>query len=398
MSQSFLLTESHGLARKSEPVAVTASFYAEELPALSALAILDDQDKPVPFQVTDLCDAPSTGPRTRPSRHCRVHFLADLPPHGQRKYRLELREGKKEESPPHTDLQILGKGLSLGLENQHIGISLDPTTGQIFSLTHKESGIALDSPRTERWEPDSFDPNRGWPRPFDWHEQPKVTFEKGTVFFQLYRVGTLRAYPEISLHLTYRFYAGAPCLWVNTIIEINQDVPLSCLRNEEFVFRESHFTHLIWQESDGRILSRPLAGLPPVHRHGEVLKISPEAAWTGFADPQNGYAVAALKLRAASFNRFGRPVRLRNPASYCMKAGTVNGIYWSRPLIYWPQQAKRDQLLVATAGSVYAEESAYCLAAVPVRKSPADTDALYARFTDTFERLKYPIEAEMVDG
>jgi len=362
------------------------------------LVLLDDQDRPVPFQVTDLCDAPSTGPKTRPARHCRVHFLADLPPHGKRIYRWAFPEGQEAEPPPQTDLRILGKGLSLSLENQHIGLSLDPATGQIFSFTCKEAGLALDSPRTENWEPDSFDPNRGWPKPFDWHEQPKVTFEKGPVFFQLYRVGSLSAYPEITLHLTYRFYAAAPYLRVNTLIEINEDVPLACLRNEEFVFRESHFTYLVWQESDGRILSRPLAELPPVQRHGEALKVSAETAWTGFADPLNGYAVAALKLSSTSFNRFGRPVRLRNPAAYCMKAETVNGIYWSRPLIYWPQPAKRDKLLVATAGSVYAEESAYCLAAVPVRTAPPAPDALYARFTETFERLRYPVEAEEVDA
>jgi hypothetical protein len=126
--------------------------------------------------------------------------------------------------------------------------------------------------------------------------------------------------------------------------------------------------------------------------------VSAETAWTGFADPQNGYAVAALKLNSMSFNRLGRPVRLRCHAAYCMRAETVNGIYWSRPLIYWPQQAKRDKLLVATAGSVYAEESAYCLAAVPARTAPPDPDALYAQFTETCERLRYPIEAEMVDG
>jgi len=393
MPHSFLLTESHGLARNGEPVAVTASFYPEELAAHSARALLDDQGQPVPFQITDWSEAPSTGRKTRPSRHCCVHFLADLPPYGRRTYRLEVRE-KEAPSDPATDLEVVGNGLALGVQNQRLAVSLDPTTGQLFSFTHRETGLTLDSPRTENWDPDSFDPNRGWPQPFDWHEQPKVTFEEGKILFQLYRVGTLREYPEITLHLTYRLYAGAPYLWVNTIIEINEDVPLLCLRSEEFVFKDAHFSHLVWQDSDGAVASRPLEELSPINRHGDLVKVCPETPWLGFAHPEKGYAVAALKLRYAHFNRFGRAVRLRDHSSYFVKAEPINGLYWTRPFIYWPQHTKRDQLLLATAGSVYMEETAYCLAAAPESDG---AEALYAQFTDLHARLKHPVYAEVED-
>lgn len=402
MPQSFLLSESHGLERTAEPVAVTASFYPEELPDPSALELLDEQGASVPFQAADLFDAPTTGPKTRHSKHCRIYFLAEVPAHGQRKYKLEIRERAdtvESEKPAAaaTDLQVSSEKLALCVENRHLAVSLDPASGQIFSFKNKAARVTLDSPRTEGWDPDTFDPNRGWPRPFDWHSQPKVTFEQGPLFFQLYRVGTLKQYPEITLHMTYRLYAGVPYLWTNTVIEINEDVPLMCLRNEEFVFKDSHFTHLAWQESDGCVVTRPLEGLRPINRHGDIVKVHPETPWVGFAHPGKGHGIATLHLSSAHFNRQGGPLRLRDHSCYLIKAGALNGVYWVRPFIYWPQHTKRDQLLVAAAGSVYTDESAYCLAGTSDPQSPKDEEALYAQFSNAFSRLKHPLYAEVED-
>jgi hypothetical protein len=105
-AQTFLLTESQGLDRAAEPVTVTASFYQEELADAGALRLTDHRGLVLPFQVTDFCEAPSAGPKTRASRHCRVHFLADLPAHGRRKYTLEIRPPVPPSSTrPSTDFQ-----------------------------------------------------------------------------------------------------------------------------------------------------------------------------------------------------------------------------------------------------------------------------------------------------
>lgn len=404
-AQHFLLTESRGLDRQAEPVSVTASFYPEELSGPGDLRLTDDQGKPVVFQVTDLSDAPSTGGRTRPSRHCRVHFFADLPAHGRRRYRLETLAGAPasvsgvQAAPPAaSELVVLGQGLSLRVENEHLAVTLDPTSGQIFTMTNKKAGVTLDSPRTVHWNPDYYDPNRGWPHPFDWSPPPKIAYERGPVFFELFRSGTLKEFPEILLHIRYRMYGSAPYLWVGTLVEILEDVPLVCLRNDEMVFRDVHFSHLAWQESSGRVVSRPLAELRPINKHGDLAKVSPETPWLCFAHCAQGHGVASLRLKAANFNRLGRPLRLRDHSSYFVRSESLQALYWVRPLLYWPYHTPRDQLLVATAGSLYAEENAYGVAAVAPSESAAETaPRLYGQFTEMHARLAHPIYAEVED-
>jgi hypothetical protein len=414
----FLITESHGLERRAEPVAVTASFYANELDDPDALVLLDEDDASVTIQISDVVRSPSTGLKTRESIHCRIHFLVDVPAYGRKKYRLEIGTKEKEPEPEETNgspevpspdiatrgapltegLYIQGEGLALNLRNRYLSVSLDPATGQIFHFRNELAGVTLDSPRTENWDPDYFDPNRGWAKPFDWHAQPKVTFEHGPIFFQLYRSGMLREFPEITLHVTYRLYAGAPYLWARTIVEINEDVPLACLRSEEFVFKAAHFTHLAWQETDGRILSHPLKEMLPINRHGDLVKLAPRTPWVGFADPENGHAIATLQLDATHFNRRGRPVRTRDNSSYLIKAESIDGVYWVRPLIYWPQHTNRDQLLIATAGSIYENECAYCVAATNQTENEKEAaTALYAQFDKYVQRLRHPLYAEVED-
>jgi hypothetical protein len=276
-------------------------------------------------------------------------------------------------------------------------LTLDPAGGQVYTLRSKAAGVTLDSPLTLHWNPDPYEPNRSWPHPFDWDPAPKVTFERGPVFFEMARSGTLKGLPEVLFHVTHRLYANAPYLWTRTLIEIVKDVPLSCLRSDEMAFKEAHFTHLLWQERGGRVVSRPLAELRPINKHGDVMKVGPETPWVGFAHPEKGYAVASLRLRAANVNRLGRPLRLRDYSTYLIKSESMKGLYWMRPLIYWPQHTKRDQLLVATAGSLYLEESAYYLAAAALSDSASTAERLSAEFTAAHDRLTHPIYAEAED-
>lgn len=403
-SQTFVVSESHGLDRVAEPVSVTASFYAEELPGPSALRLLDDRGAPVTVQVTDFSESPSTGQRTRPSRHGRVHFLADVPARARRRFRLDAvpaRDGPAQDAQPGrsspSGLSIKGEGLSVRVENENLTVTLDPASGQLLALGHKPSGVTLDSPRTVHWNPDFYDPNRGWPHPFDWNPPPKVTYERGPIFFELYRSGTLKEFPEITLHILYRLYAGASYLWVRTLVEVTADVPLVCLRNDEMVFKEDYFTHLAWQASDGRVSSRPLASLEPINRHGDVLKVGPETPWLAFAHLESGHAAATLRLRGMNFNRLGRPLRLRDHASYLVRSESLHGVYWVRPLIYWPYHAKRDQLLVATAGSCYLEENAYALAASAPSGPEETASRLWGQFSNLRARLTHPLHADVED-
>ena len=400
----FILSEPNGLERTAEPVSVTASFYRNELPDISALQLLDEDGRPVTIQITDRIDVPSTGPRTRPSCHCQIHFLADLPADGRKEYRLKIGEGEERSTSrddptknhdasstehPASDLQIVDERLNVRIENEHLFVILDPTSGHIYTLKNKTAGVSYESPRTGEWKPDVFDPNRGWPQPSEWDPPPKVTFEKGPVFFEMNRTGTLGEFPEITLHTTYRLYSRAQYLWVRNLIEINADVPLACLRSHEFIFKSVQFSHLAWQRPSGRIETRPLAEMEPLNRHGDLVKLRPEIPWVAFVQPEQGHAVGRLHIRAADFNRLGRPLRLRGHSLSVVNAEAVHGLYWIRPYIYWPHHTNRDQLLTATAGSLYEEEYTIAFAAGP------NTSSLCSQFHNLYRRLRNPIFAEI---
>lgn len=402
-SLSFLVSETSGLPRQAEPVAVTAGFYREDFPDPRFLELLDEDGQPVNFQVADLHSAPSTGPKTRPARHCCVHFLADLPVGGQRKYELKIQDTGAayhstvaDTGPKNllcTDLKIAGKGLSLCIENRYLVILLDPGSGRIYSVRNKSAGVTFTSPATPQWNTRRLDPNRECPALFSWDTPPKVTFERGPIFFELNRSGSPRCFPEMIVHLTYRVYAQSPWLWVRTIVEILEDVPLACLRHDELAFREKSFTHFAWSSGAQQAKARLLEDLPAGSSASHLARVGAAPPWTGFFHPEQGYGVARLHLSSMNLNRLGRPLRILDPSIHLMRSQELRSLYWVRPFIDSPRQ---DQLIVATEGSLYAEEGAIHFPAVPSPAPDATHNAqqLYEQLHGTWAQLKHPLEVE----
>ena len=109
--------------------------------------------------------------------------------------------------------------------------------------------------------------------------------------------------------------------------------------------------------------------------------------WAGWVNVEGGHAAASLFLRSARFNQLGHPLGLCDRALYLVRAESIHGLYWTRPFIYGPREA-RDRLLMATAGSFYEEESALCLSTT---EGPGDPRRLYTPFNETLAKLRYPL-------
>jgi metal-sulfur cluster biosynthetic enzyme len=293
------LEETQGLPRDGEPVEFLASFPASETESLRrevrVARIQDGRLHEVPCQVTSEITRGA-------ERLCRLTLLADSSARARSTYLLFYGNPDAELTDYPTDLTVSGEGFALDIENDHFRASLSRQMGQLERITMKrDHGLQLFAGGEAHGEPPGIDwahdyvtaNNLQKLRVTNWPAPPDYEVIRGPLSLTVRRWGFPNStvdpvYSPARIHIfvEYRFFAGLPYFFKETSMEAVQDVDITYLRDDEWVFSGYSFTDPVWMSADGKL------------RTGPVDKESQEDLWAvGFFNRTSRDAFIGLFLK-----------------------------------------------------------------------------------------------------
>jgi metal-sulfur cluster biosynthetic enzyme len=267
------LEETAGLARSAEPVEVWLAFRAGQCDSLEREIRVARLEEPggalreVPCQVSEEV-------RRGALRCCRVLFLADAAPRAISRWLVFFGNPDAELTAYPSELTATGEGYGLDIENHHFAASLSRQTGQLERLKLKrEHGMEFFSGGEGHGEPPGID----WAHDYvgsnnfqkfritNWAECPDYEVIRGPLCVTVRRWG----FPHSPLHplftpsrihmfVEYRFYAGAPYFIKEGSMQVIQDLEITYLRDDEWVFSGYSFTDTVWMGADGKLRTGPV--------------------------------------------------------------------------------------------------------------------------------------------
>ena len=295
-------------ARKGEPVEVRLAFPAGQVTSLSREVRLAHVNQLTGTLEEVLCQV-SNEVRRGNQCWCSLLFLADVPAHRREWYLIFYgnRDAELPEFP--TDLRVEGEGVGLDIENSYFRASLSRQMGQLERLSMKrEHSLELYSGGEGHGEPPGID----WAHDYvtagnfqkmrftNWASCPDYSVTRGPLSVVVRRWGFPHStvhplFTPSRMHITveYRFFAGTPYFLKQGTMEMIQDLEITYLRDDEWVFSGYSFTDSVWMGSDGKL------------RIGEVQKGLENDLWAvGFFNRQSRDAFIALRLehRAEKFD------------------------------------------------------------------------------------------------
>ncbi len=283
------------------------------------------------------------------------------------------------ESPAYpTDLVVSGKGPAWTIENSRLKVELrkgDPVKpeilhdvfgdcGQIAAVTLKAKPKTpiTNKDQTLHWNPGILIPERGWSNAHAWDPPEHYEVEKGPVFVEVKRRGIFPFVPEVELAITYRFFAGRDYVWYGAAVRAREDVGIVSLRTNELVFDEGFFTRLAW-EDEGRIHDEPLGGFKAVNKHGDILRLRPDAPFLAVYDIDKGLGTATINLNYAAVDPEGRVPDTYDRAFFVVKGegpiGSGGLLFWFRSFFNFAPEWDRRQRFILPSGYVCAEQSLF---------------------------------------
>jgi hypothetical protein len=217
-------------------------------------------------------------------------------------------------------------------------------SGSLRKLTHHATGAVL--LRTENrmhWAP-SFQRvgARGYTSIATWDpvQQSEVTGGVGTVVAR--REGSLALYPEIGLKTEYRYFAGVPYFLFHADVEIRQPIDLFWMRGQEMTM-DDLFTHVAWPQPGGDPRIVDFEGRRPIL---EKDPLPVDLPWIAFLNLDKGYGFGAVVLDYKATTTAN--------ARTMVNDGARNGRYWDRYIV-----GRVDTRL--NPGDRYEERTAYVL-------------------------------------
>jgi metal-sulfur cluster biosynthetic enzyme len=304
--ESFALDETVGLARGGEPVEIPISLPADHAAPvfrdvrLARVEIGSGMLREVPRQF-------EREMRRGDRRHGRLLFQADSNAHSRTVYLLLYGNPDAELPSYPSDLRVTGEGYGLDIENSYYRASLSRQMGQLESLQYKRGGgLNLVAQGDGHGEPPGID----WAHDYvtsgayqkmrvtNWANCPDYEVIRGPLCLVLRRWG----FPHSTVHplftpgrmhitVEYRFFAGVPYFTKRGTMEAIQELEITYLRDDEWVFSDGPFTDLIWMASDGKL------------RSGEVDDAHKDDLWSiGFFNAQTRDAFVALFLEHEAEN------------------------------------------------------------------------------------------------
>ncbi|MBI1900314.1 MAG: hypothetical protein HYS13_04255 [Planctomycetia bacterium] len=392
-TQSIRLKESAGIARTGEPVEVTVRFQREALIDASAIRLArveGGQGRPVACQVLSITPTQATDSFAPAAQtFARIVFLADVPAGGETTYEVSL--GDSPSPPAPATLKTSGEGLGLSIDAGPAAFELHKPSGQLLSFTPKTAGqdrlvfqqFKDKGPLPIHWNPDIWTTGGPWGHTSDWNagtafdpaqhkaDSPSASSGDARAFFyrqfrgplacRITRWGRMPFVPQADASVTYTFYAGAPFVSVQSLVEFREDVPLHTVRNAELVFSRHQFDTAVWIARDGKVHSAPCYDYNDKDKSfGEIARLPADVPCLALASERQGFGVALVVQSMTNLNKRTGQAADEGAHFYIRdydehgKGDPKNFVYFVRPLVY------RDGYLPTTvdAGSLYAERSA----------------------------------------
>ena len=402
---SLVVSEEHGFARTGYPVHATVGVLASYLRSPDEVRVVRAEGagkdlvyKEIPSQVYDVVtwndpkilaveekDA-ATGERVvryHPTTSFSVAFLADVEAGAKATY-IVFYDNPAAPKPAYvTDLAVTkGKGLGRTVENAFYKILLHETSGVIYEIVEKSTGIKLEHKLETNgaihWNPDVYAPPHAWYHSSDWTD-PEATEVAGPVFYSLNLKGKLPQPEGVDIGIRYHFYAGSPAVTVESVTTVGKDTFVMALRDAEVVFNKAVFTKAAFKEG-GRteILDFATSKMHP--DHAAVLR--PDTPWVSFFDEAKGIGFAALYLDQATPNLNGGLASLEEPFLYIQNGPWY---YVSRGYVYSFATNNQTRMLPVKAGSVYYDRSAWITFPYP------KTEGIGAYLDRRFDALRHPL-------
>jgi hypothetical protein len=402
---SLVVSEDHGFARTGYPIHATVGILADYMRSPDEVRVVraerNGQDviyREVPSQVYDVItwndpkilgveekDA-KTGERVvryHPTTSFSVAFLADVEARAKATY-LVFYDNPTAPKPAYvTDLAVRkGKGLGRTVENDFYKIVLHETSGVVYEIVEKSTGIKLEHKLETNgaihWNPDVYAPPHAWYHSSDWTD-PEATEVMGPVFYSLNLKGKLPQPEGVDIGIRYHFYAGSPVVMVESVTTVGKDTFVMALRNAEVVFNKAVFTKAAFKE-DGitEVLDFATAKVHPDH----AVVLRPDTPWVSFFDETKGVGFAALYLDLATPNLNGGLASLEQPFIYIQNGPWY---YVSRGFVYSFATNNQTRMLPVKAGSVYYDRSAWITFPYP------KAEGIGAYLDKRFDALKYPL-------
>jgi hypothetical protein len=421
-TQSIRLKETAGIARACEPVEVTVRFEREALADASAIRLTRSEGgekRPVACQILSVTRSSATDSfAPAPQAFARIVFLADVPPGGEAVYDVSLAGGAA--PAPPVELKTTGEGLGLAIDSGPAAFELHKLSGQLLTFTAKAASqdrvvfqqFKERGPLPIHWNPDVWTTGGSWGHTSDWNagtafdpaqhkvdELPAPSGDSGPFFYRQYRGplacritrwGKMPFVPQADASVTYTFYAGAPFVAVQSLVEFREHVPLHTVRNAELVFSRHQFDTAVWITRDGKLSRAPCYDYGHKDKSfGEIARLPADVLCLGLANEQKGFGIALIVLGMTNLNKRTGQAADEGAHFYIRdydehgKGDPKNFVYFVRPLVY------RDGYLptAVDAGSLYAEKSA-----IVVFKLHPEPDRRYEELVRWQKMLAAPLE------
>ena len=393
----FQVEEAQGLPRRGEPVHLDIRFDAGQVgdPAKEVRLIAEESGEEIPCQVYDV-ETNGDG------KKCSAVFLADVNAGECKRYSILCGNPSACCWAPiyRTDLVTWGEGYALEIENSYYVARLSPVMGHLRDLHFKRWGETVLSTSSDptpinmtnasndpqsmldlawhgedfciHWCPDFMNQLRF--RVTNWPEPPNCTVTRGPLCTVVKRWGypVTPIYPAlpqtaVSIEVVYTFYSGLPYFTMSTRFDVEEEVDISCVRNDQWLFGEA-FTDTYSMMEDGEL-----------EVHHESAPFSANPALVGFFNEpsKDGFSTLRLAYGARGFPQAYRPSGL--------SLSFTSGGIWQRVAF----EAEKGGTVIQP-GSMLDEYNAYLLYNIGEDGGPNQP-------RDWYNQLRRPLRATRVE-
>jgi hypothetical protein len=166
-------------------------------------------------------------------------------------------------------------------------------------------------------------------------------------------------------------------------MRVDKDLGVVALRNDEMVLFKELFDTIVYKDSRGNVVKKPLKENP--EKPFGLAHIAPsDLEWVGLLNAKAGYGFFSLRLESSASNLETGGTYLHRPGTYFYAPSDGDYVYWVRPWNYtWGEYATSNLLTALPAGTILYEKNAYLVSRWS-DSTPSLLDAL-------LKRLKNPI-------
>ena len=362
------VSETNGLARDLEYIAIEIPLSVELQPSQMLVATDTEKESSVPVQILDTIseDGNST---------LRIMFPVKVEANKTKTFELVAVEKMRDSGLNGIQISDNATCVENQIYKATFSIEDDVRGGQVSGIILKNfddrllkrGHIAMHwAPNFSKSEEEAYFNMEDLPQNSEHH------IKKGLYQIEKSRSGRTNEVPEIFVEGKYNFFSDLPYFIFESTMKMEEDVSLNLLRNDEMTM-DSLFTHVVYQQNDGTVSRLKLydAELDSL----ENKPIPDNSGFVGFYNTIYGYGLASIRMEYDNTNNDGNQSALFNPHTKISKS-TGNGRYWNRILI--------DSVTKVPQGNKYLEKNAYLIFQVG-QEIPEEEILYYA------ERLASPL-------